>query len=228
VLAARPWATGADFVALAGVADGDAYAAQLVDEGLAEQVGTWVLAPEHANDLRHRAAALVAGRDPSTPGVTLAALASSLAVDASQLRALLAGDDALVIERDLVREAGAVRVEQSPEAQALVAALDEHPFEPPSPSALGAAPGLVRALVGAGVLVELDGVVFTASSFAAARALVVDALRANGAMTVAALRDVLGTSRKYALPLLNRLDAEGVTRRRGDDRTLGPRAEVRD
>ncbi|HEX5094675.1 MAG TPA: SelB C-terminal domain-containing protein, partial [Acidimicrobiia bacterium] len=228
VLAARPWATTGDFVALAGVADGDTYSAQLVDEGLAVRVGSWVLAPEHAHDLRERARALVTTRDPSTPGVTLAALASALGIDASQLRALLAGDDALAVERDLVREAGASRVESSAEAQALLAALDEKPFEPPSPAGLGAAPGLVRALVGAGVLVDLDGVVLTANAFASARALVVDALRENEAMTVAALRDVLGTSRKYALPILNRLDAEGVTRRRGDDRVLGPRAEQLD
>jgi selenocysteine-specific elongation factor len=41
--------------------------------------------------------------------------------------------------------------------------------------------------------------------------------------TVAAARDTLGTSRRYVLPLLARLDATGVTRREGDLRTAGPR-----
>ena len=36
-------------------------------------------------------------------------------------------------------------------------------------------------------------------------------------------REALATTRKYALPLLNRLDADGVTRRRGDLRIGGPR-----
>jgi selenocysteine-specific elongation factor len=40
---------------------------------------------------------------------------------------------------------------------------------------------------------------------------------------VAQVREALGTTRKYALPLLNRLDADGVTRRRGDLRIGGPR-----
>ena len=41
--------------------------------------------------------------------------------------------------------------------------------------------------------------------------------------TVAQLRDDLGASRKYALPLVNELDARGITRRRGDLRVAGPR-----
>ena len=36
------------------------------------------------------------------------------------------------------------------------------------------------------------------------------------------VRDLLGSTRKYVLPILNQLDAEGVTRRRGDDRIPGP------
>ena len=46
---------------------------------------------------------------------------------------------------------------------------------------------------------------------------------APGGVTVAAVRDALGTSRKHALPLLTQLDATGVTRRRGDLRIAGPR-----
>ena len=42
-------------------------------------------------------------------------------------------------------------------------------------------------------------------------------------VTVAQVRDGLGTTRKHALPLLAELDATGVTRRRGDLRIGGPR-----
>ena len=44
-------------------------------------------------------------------------------------------------------------------------------------------------------------------------------LRANERMTAAQFRDLLGTSRKYAVPLLEWLDANGVTVRDGDHRT---------
>ena len=41
---------------------------------------------------------------------------------------------------------------------------------------------------------------------------------------MAQVRDVLGTTRKYALSLLEHLDGERVTRRVGDARVLGSRA----
>jgi selenocysteine-specific elongation factor len=42
-------------------------------------------------------------------------------------------------------------------------------------------------------------------------------------VTVADVREALGTTRKWAVPLLAHLDATGVTRRRGDLRVAGPR-----
>jgi selenocysteine-specific elongation factor len=42
----------------------------------------------------------------------------------------------------------------------------------------------------------------------------------NGPLTVAGLRDLFGTSRRYALPLLGYLDEQKVTRRVGDERVL--------
>ena len=51
---------------------------------------------------------------------------------------------------------------------------------------------------------------------------VVDALRGRGALTVADIRDLLGSSRKYVVPIVGWLDRTGVTRRRGDDRVAGP------
>jgi selenocysteine-specific elongation factor len=47
-----------------------------------------------------------------------------------------------------------------------------------------------------------------------------DWLGAHGSGTVADLKEPLGTSRKFAVPILEYLDAHGVTRREGDSRTL--------
>ncbi len=49
-----------------------------------------------------------------------------------------------------------------------------------------------------------------------------DAVRASGreGITVSAFRERLGTTRKYALPLLEHFDREGLTRREGDVRVL--------
>lgn len=47
-----------------------------------------------------------------------------------------------------------------------------------------------------------------------------DWLGAHGSGTVADLKEPLGTSRKFAVPILEYLDVHGVTRREGDSRTL--------
>jgi selenocysteine-specific elongation factor len=149
-------------------------------------------------------------------------LASALGVDAARLRAALETNDELAVERGVVRHVShRSRVADSPEAGALLAALSVEPFSPADPKSLGFDQSLVRSLVREGPLVDLDGIVFTASALADARARVKEALRERGSLTVADARDLLGSTRKFVLPILNRLDAEGVTRRRGDERLPG-------
>ena len=65
---------------------------------------------------------------------------------------------------------------------------------------------------------------FSASALDQARALVAEAVVARRELTVADVRDLLQSTRKYVLPIVNLMDAEGVTRRRGDLRIPGPRA----
>jgi selenocysteine-specific elongation factor len=45
-------------------------------------------------------------------------------------------------------------------------------------------------------------------------------LKANGKVSLGQVRDMFGTSRKYAQALLEHLDREKVTRRVGDERVL--------
>jgi selenocysteine-specific elongation factor len=45
-------------------------------------------------------------------------------------------------------------------------------------------------------------------------------LRKEGTITLAQTRDMFGTTRKYAQPLLEHLDRERITRRVGDERVL--------
>ena len=109
--------------------------------------------------------------------------------------------------------------------------LADHPFvreleaggaSPPAPEGLDRTE--LRELVRRGVVVERDGVYFAPSAVdAAARTAAALLARSPEGFTVAELRDELGITRKHALPLVNELDARGVTRRRGDLRIGGPR-----
>jgi len=49
----------------------------------------------------------------------------------------------------------------------------------------------------------------------------VSILKEEGAATPAKLRDRLGRSRKWLIPLLEWCDTQGITQRRGDLRVLG-------
>jgi len=80
-------------------------------------------------------------------------------------------------------------------------------------------------LLKSGEFTELkEGVLLTTASFDRAVKLILETLQQGGELTVAALRDALGASRKFALPILDRCDRLGYTKRVGDARVLGPRA----
>lgn len=84
---------------------------------------------------------------------------------------------------------------------------------------------LVRALMRSGELVQVSAeLVFTPDVLERLVKALVELVRRDGPITVAQFRDLAGTSRKYAVPLLEYLDQRGVTLRRGDTRTLGPQA----
>jgi len=55
---------------------------------------------------------------------------------------------------------------------------------------------------------------------------VVALLEAKGELGVADVKDLTGTTRKYTVPLLEYLDSQRITLRKGDVRVLGPRGRV--
>jgi selenocysteine-specific elongation factor len=103
-----------------------------------------------------------------------------------------------------------------------VATIEATGFSPPMTNDLPADAGLLRALSAAGELVKIDDFYLTRALATEARARVRARIEESGPLTVAEIRDLLGTSRRYAVPLCEWLDDSGATRRRGDVRALGP------
>ena len=86
---------------------------------------------------------------------------------------------------------------------------------------------LARFLEEAGRLVRLgDGLAVGGAAYEEARRLLVEECEAAGSITLARFRDLLGTGRKPAQLLLERFDADGVTRRVGDERVLRRKART--
>jgi selenocysteine-specific elongation factor len=101
----------------------------------------------------------------------------------------------------------------------LRAAIDgDHEATPPTIKELvgaGFDPALIDAAGRAGLVVRISAeLIVTPAVVRRATALTRD--HADAGLTVSALREALGTSRKYAVPLAEYLDASGVTRRVGD------------
>jgi len=77
-----------------------------------------------------------------------------------------------------------------------------------------------------GALVKVGDDLYRGSQIAQIRARVEAHFDQHPRMTAAEFRDLLGTSRKYAVPLLEWLDSHGVTVRDGDYRRLRKRARL--
>ena len=107
--------------------------------------------------------------------------------------------------------------EREAEAAALEAELQE---AAPAPVKVADAE-LARFLEREGRLIRLGGgYAVSAAAYERARSLVVEECESAGRITLARFRDLAGCGRRDAQLLLERLDADGVTRRVGDERVL--------
>ena len=97
--------------------------------------------------------------------------------------------------------------------------LRVNPFSPPSEAKLD--DELLAYLEANGEVMRVEeGVVFASEAYREMVERVTSHLRGNGNVTLAQVRDLLGTSRKYAQALLEHMDEKRITRRVGDERVL--------
>ncbi|MDQ6711836.1 MAG: selenocysteine-specific translation elongation factor [Candidatus Dormibacteraeota bacterium] len=119
----------------------------------------------------------------------------------------------------------ALTSEQETAIGAFVAELEGQPFNPPPLADLvrryRLTPALLQYLVVDGRVVRVnEDTAFARSAYDDAVRRLRLHLTEHRTLTVAAARDLLGSSRRYVLPLLEWLDAQKITRRVGDDRIL--------
>jgi selenocysteine-specific elongation factor len=200
---------------------------RLSDRG-ALSAGEWLLDRERATELSARLVAAVAehdAADPLDPGLPVGAARRALELpDAKLVDALLrhppsAGQ--LVAREGRVRQAGpgdALPTEVRRAMAALRVELTASPFAAPEAgrlAELGLGPRELAGLVRAGELVKVaDGVYLLPGADEAA--VEVLATLDQPKFTLSTARQALGTSRRVAVPLLERLARLGLTRRTED------------
>jgi selenocysteine-specific elongation factor len=171
----------------------------------------WVFAPEWLEDLRAELRRRIAETDPIDPGI-----APPSATWAEAVVPLLG------LERrgSKLYEPGAVAVVDESEARELESALELAGYEP-----VEVQRALADVLEARGRAVVVgDGSAIGRAAYASARELLVAECETAGSITLARFRDLLGSSRRPAQLLLERFDADGLTRRVGDARVLRRRA----
>ncbi len=174
-------------------------------------------------------------RTPLARGMELESLRSQLAFSPKIFRAVI---DKFVAENSVRREQSTLRlpshrVELSEDEQILSASLErllvDGGLTPPEVKDLEAKLAVSRKQLGdlLGVLESQHKVVKVAAEFylswtslERARAVLVEQLTGHGEISAATFRDMLGISRRTAIPLLEYFDRTGLTLRVGDVRKL--------
>ena len=166
------------------------------------------------------------GRFPTRPGMPQGELGSRLKLPPAHFAAVLRR---LLEEGALAEEGPAVRLpshqihlgkDQQAGVDAYLRSLVRNPYAPSPEMALDAE--LLNLLIKQRRVVRVsDSVVFAASAYDEMVKRITDHIKAHGKITLAEVRDLFNTSRKYAQALLEYLDQEKVTRRVGDERVLG-------
>ncbi len=119
----------------------------------------------------------------------------------------------------LVEHVISLTPEQRRTADAFMESLSGNPYAPPVNSMPDTE--LLNMLIEAGKVVKVsENVIFSAGAYEQMINTIVEHLKTNGSITVADVRDMFKTSRKYALALMEHLDQIKVTRRVGDERVL--------
>jgi selenocysteine-specific elongation factor len=215
----------------------------LADAAAGERV--WILARPLAyvdaaavEALVERVLGILARRETETPwllGATSLGLARELGVDESLLaRILAAGAERQRLDAhggyyrtigfmpQLTAEQTAFFAEHAPvdPAQPLVPAPFDSLVAELRRSKITGLSGALDTLIGSGAFVRVGEHVYSGAQLSEIRTRLVRTLRAESRITAARLRDVVGTSRKYVVPLLEYFDATGVTIRDGDVRAL--------
>ncbi len=132
-------------------------------------------------------------------------------------------DAGILIEDGVVVRLPAYQIQLNQEQQVKIdkflQSLSRSPYSPPSDLMLE--PDLLNLLVEQQKVVKVaDGVVFSKLTYDEMVNKILTRARERGSITLAEVRDMFGTSRKYAKALLEYMDEKKLTRRVGDERVV--------
>jgi selenocysteine-specific elongation factor len=209
--------------------------ADLVERAEAVRLNEWLIEMAWWGTIRQRASELIHAEHhlhPERAGLNLNDLRVAIEgeLPAQELWEALRAD---LCRRDFVQNGTDIRAASHcpalpPQLQAagnkVRALLNTKLLEPPSKKELcpdAASQQALRFLIQTGDAIELnEETVLGTEHFTRAKESIQQFLQQKGSGTASELRQLLGTNRRIIIPLLERLDRDGVTLRQGDQRRL--------
>ena len=129
---------------------------------------------------------------------------------------ILIEDEGILYDPKYIRKLSPL---QTTIAKEYVELLSIHPYSPPTDQDID--PELLGFLVDKGKVVRVaEHIIFESSVYREMLAQITKHLDIHNEISVATVRDMFGTSRKYALAIMDYLDQMNITRRIGDIRIL--------
>ena len=169
-------------------------------------------------------------RNPECRGVDLNELRAALRDQpgdvSEELIADICSDEFVRKESTIARRSHrpALPTQLQPVAAKIREALSEKPFDPPARKAIETGPDaqrVLRFLIETGEVIEIaSDALLLRENFERMKEAVAGFISKNGPATVSELRQRLQSSRRLMVPLLERLDRDGLTQRAGDKRVL--------
>lgn len=236
-LAARAFADRTDLLRKSNFSDDEIAAAlgRLHERGAIVLRGNIAADPPKWRALFDRATALIDGTHKTRPaqrGLDLAELRAQLGDQSPAVIEALVNDlcaNGFLREKSKIARAthrAQLAPEDQPVAEEIRSALAAKPLDPPARKEIAKdrhRQQALRFLIEQGEVVEIGGdVIISRENFARMKKAVVAFLSKQNSATVSELRQELQTSRRIIIPFLEQLDRDGVTRRVGDKRVIGP------
>ncbi len=171
-------------------------------------------------------------KNPLKPGMPKEELRSTFKIDPRLFSGLIASLKDIVMEKEIIRlKTFSTVLSQAEETQKskIIDLLQKNEFQPPSKEELSQSlkldqkhlSDILKLMVKEGSLVRIsDSMYLTFSAYNKMIAALRNFFGKKPEMTVAEFRDILTTTRKYALPILEYLDSNKITLRVGDIRKL--------
>jgi selenocysteine-specific elongation factor len=117
----------------------------------------------------------------------------------------------------------------SPEQKILISKIlkiiKDNPLNPPDEkklnSQIAGSKEIIDFLIQEGEIIKLDeGILLENKNYDMMKNKLIDFLKINGSISISQVRTLLGISRKYIIPLLNKMDQEKITQRKENNRIL--------